>query len=163
MDLQQFGHPNANIASWIPLIVLIGLCATAAWLDATQRRLPNWLCALTAVFGLVVAFVLGGLSEVGNHGLHLAAALAGGLALFSVRIIGAGDAKYYAGIASWFALSEAIKLLLFVSLSGVALLIVWFAYRRAKGIPIRSKTNSLSDSLPYGLAIGAGAVLTALV
>ena len=163
MDLPQFGHPDASIASWIPLIALIGLCCTAAWLDATQRRLPNWLCALTAVLGLAAAFVLGGLSEAGNHGLHLAAALVGGLALFSVRIIGGGDAKFYAGVASWFALSEAIKLLLYVSLSGLVLLLVWFVYRRAKRVPIRSKTNALSDSLPYGLAIGGGAILTAFV
>ena len=151
-----------SLTSWISLIVLIGLCCTAAWLDATQRRLPNWLCGLTAVFGLMIALVLDGPSAAGNHGLHMAAALIGGLALFSVRIIGGGDAKYYAGVASWFALSDAIKLLLYVSLSGLVLLIAWFVYRRAKGIPIRSKTNTLADSLPYGLAIGAGAVLSAL-
>lgn len=163
MQLSPFGQPAASIASWVPLIVLIALCCTAAWLDAMQRRLPNWLCALTAVAGLAAALVLAGPSEAGWHALHLLVALIGGLALFSIRIFGAGDAKYYAAVASWFALSEAVKLLLLVSLSGVVLLIVWFIYRRARGIPIRSKTNSLSDSLPYGLAIGAGAILTALL
>jgi len=147
----------------MPLIVLTGLCCMAGWLDATQRRLPNWLCALTAGLGLMVAFLLEGPSAAGNHALHLAVALAVGLGLFGLRIIGGGDAKFYSGVASWFALAEAIKLLLYVSLSGLVLLLVWFVYRRAKHVPIRSKTNDLSDRLPYGLAIGAGAVLTALV
>ena len=151
-----------SVANWMPLIALVGLCCAAAWLDATQRRLPNWLCGLTAVLGLVVALTLEGPNAAGNHALHMAAALVGGLALFSVRIIGGGDAKFYAGIATWFALPQAVKLLLYTSLSGLVLLIVWFVYRRAMGVPIRSKGNDMSDSLPYGLAIGAGAILAAL-
>jgi prepilin peptidase CpaA len=152
-----------SVPSWLPLIVLAGLCCAGAWLDATQRRLPNWLCALLAVLGLAIALVLDGPGAAGSHGLHMAAALVVGLALFSVRMIGGGDAKFYAGVASWFALSKAAELLLWVSLSGLVLFVGWFVYRRTRHLPIRPTGDNPSDSLPYGLAIGAGAIISALL
>jgi Flp pilus assembly protein protease CpaA len=36
-------------------LVLLGLMATAAWLDVMQRRLPNWLCLAVVLTGGVAA------------------------------------------------------------------------------------------------------------
>lgn len=150
-----------NFESWVPLAALTGLCATAAWLDLTRRRIPNWLCGLTVIAGLAVAGVLGGVSGLGSHALHMMVALLGGMALFALGGLGGGDAKFYAGVAAWFGLGQGAQLLLSVALCGLLLLIVWFSYRRIRRMPVRRTKGAAIDGLPYGLAIGAGAILTA--
>jgi len=83
------------------------------------------------------------------------------MALLRMSVFGGGDAKYYAAVAAWFALGHAVQLLLSVTLSGLVLLLVWFVGRRLAGVPIRRRATGGMDGLPYGIAIGAGAVLTA--
>lgn len=152
-----------SLEQWAPLAVLIGLCAVAAWLDLTQRRIPNWLCGLTAVAGLVAAAWLDGFGGLGSHALHMIVALLGGMALFALGGFGGGDAKFYAGVAAWFGFGEGLRLLLCVALSGLLLLIVWFVYRRIRGIPVRRAKDGPWDGLPYGIAIGGGAITAMLV
>ena len=151
-----------SFETWVPLAALIALCAAAAWLDLTQRRIPNWLCGVTAIAGLTLAVTLGGFAGLGSHALHMAVALLGGMALFALGGFGGGDAKFYAGVAAWFGLSEGLQLLVCVALSGLLLLIVWFVYRRAKGIPVRRTKEGPWDGLPYGIAIGGGAITAML-
>jgi len=152
-----------NLETWAPIAALTGLCAAAAWLDLTQRRIPNWLCALTLVVGLVLAAATGGFAGLGSHALHAGLALLGGMALFALGGLGGGDAKFYAAAASWFGLGQATLLLVYVALSGLALLIGWFIYRRVKGIPMRQKSADPMDGLPYGIAIAAGTIATVLM
>ena len=152
-----------NFAYWVPVAGLAGLSAIAGWLDATQRRIPNWLCALAAGLGLLAAAILGGWSALGSHALHMAVALCGGLVLYALRGIGGGDAKFYAGVAAWFSLGQGALLLCSVALAGLVLLVLWFTYRRIKRLPIKRTKDTLADSLPYGLAIGAGAIVAAAV
>lgn len=153
----------------VPLALLAALCLTAAWLDLTQRRIPNWLCGVTALAGLALAVALGGQSdlgrfgELGSHVLHMAVALLGGMALFAMGGFGGGDAKFYAGVATWFGLGQAVVLLLSVALSGLVLLTGWFTYRRLNGIPLRRTQQGPFDSLPYGVAIGLGAIVAMAV
>lgn len=155
--------PPVTIPALAPLVLLGAVCATAAWLDLTTRRIPNWLCAATAVAGLGLAFVHGGPGALGNHALHMVIALAAGMALFATGGFGGGDAKFYAGVASWFALGQAVQLLVHIALSGLLLLIVWFIYRRIRGIPISRVRKDAFDGLPYGIAISLGAILAATV
>lgn len=145
------------------LIVLCVLCVLAAWLDLTQRRIPNWLCGLIALMGLVVAGIVGGFGALGSHALHMVLALLGGMGLFALGGFGGGDAKLYAGVAAWFGLGEALLLLLCVALGGLVLLIAWFGYRRARGLPVRRNRAGPFDGLPYGIAIAGGAVTAALI
>lgn len=152
-----------TLEAGVPLAALAILCAAAAWLDLTRRRIPNWLCGLTAVGGLAAAAALGGLGGLGSHALHMLIGLAGGMALFALGGFGGGDAKFYAAAAAWFGLGQALTLLLSVALSGLVLLILWFSYRRARGIPLRPRKNGPLDGLPYGVAIAGGAIVTALV
>lgn len=152
-----------NPAAWAPIAALTGLCVTAAWLDLTRRRIPNWLCGLTAIAGLAVAVALGGFAGLGSHALHMTLALIGGMALFALGGFGGGDAKFYAGAASWFGLGQGPLLLLCVALSGLLLLIGWFIYRRARRIPLRRTSQDPMDSLPYGIAIAAGAIAAGLI
>jgi len=136
--------------------ILVILGVVACLFDWKYRRLPNWLSGLAALSGLVVAAANLGLSTAGSHLLHMIAALLIAFAVYAMRLIGGGDAKFYAGTAAWFALGDAMRLLLSVSLSGLALFAVWFAMRRIAKKPVRMKDASESDKLPYGVAIAVG-------
>ena len=133
----------------------------AGWSDARHRRIPNWLCAATAIAGLAFAIWANGWHGALGNALHFLIALIAGMALFRMRVFGGGDAKYYAAVAAWFSLQQAVLLLLAVTLSGLVLLVIWFATRRLAGMPIRKTAGTGMDGLPYGIAIGAGAVITA--
>ena len=121
--------------------LLLASCLRASWSDLRHRRIANWLSAATAVGGLAFAAFEGGFQELGNHALHTSLALIGGMVLFRLGVFGGGDAKFYAAVASWFSIGQAILLLLMVSLFGVVLLFVWFAVRRLASKPVRVKNS----------------------
>lgn len=143
------------------ILLLIGL--TASWLDVRYRKLPNWLCALTAVLGLSFAAMDGGLAALGDHSLHMIIALAAGILFFRFRFIGGGDAKFYAGAAAWFGLSQGLGLLLSVAISGGLLFLAWYFWRRITGKRVKVKNPADEDKFPYGVAIAAGACLKYLM
>lgn len=146
-----------NLVTPALLGIMACLGLTAAWLDVSQRRLPNWLCLLTALCGLAAIYATKGLVGLGSAGLHAVLALVVGMILFRFGTIGAGDAKFYAACATWFPLSRALELLFTVSLCGIVLVLAWFAYRQL----LRDRRSDAAGKfalLPYGLAIAAGAV-----
>jgi prepilin peptidase CpaA len=150
-------HLTPVLASNVAL-VLLGL--VASWLDVSVRKLPNWLSLLTLATGLAVALSSSGLPAIGSHLAHAAIALLAGMVLFRFGIVGGGDAKFYAAVASWFSLSTAAGLLVAVSLSGLVIFLVWFVWRRLTKQPIRAPSpDSTSDKLPYGIAIAAGGII----
>jgi len=151
-----------NTALEVTALIVLALSALAAgWSDVRYRRISNRLCVATALAGFAYALTASGLAATGSHALHLLIALVAGMVLFRMGGIGGGDAKYYAAVAAWFALDKAVLLLLAVTMSGLVLLIAWFTVRRLAGVPIRRTSSNALEGLPYGVAIGAGAVITA--
>lgn len=144
------------------LIALAGLCLAGSWLDIAQRRLPNWLSALALLGGLALAGASGGLPALGSHGLHAAIALVIGMALFALRVIGAGDAKFYAGLAAWFPFAEGLRLFVAVAMTGAIVLLVWAAIRRLRGEKVFTRDANPENGVPYGVAIAGGTLLLAL-
>ena len=140
-------------------IVLIALGLAASWLDATTRRLPNWLCLLTLAAGLVLTILVSGADALPGHLAHAFFALLAGMVLFRFGVVGGGDAKFYAAIAVWFPLSDGLGLVIDVTLSGLVIFLAWFAWRRLTGKPIRTKPGDIQGELPYGIAIAAGALI----
>lgn len=129
------------------------LIAVGAVMDLRLRRIPNWVGVALLVTGLGFAAYTSGWSEIGSHALHALAALVVGMAIYAIKFWGGGDAKFYSGIAAWFALAEAIRLLVLVALCGALLAVAWW---------IRAKIRFSSDAqgpltLPYGIAIAGGA------
>ncbi len=136
------------------------IAATGAYLDLRYRRLPNWLCAIALVSGAAFVLAVGGWQDMAWSLAHAVAALAVGIGLYALGGIGAGDAKYYGALAAWFPLRYGLLLLGVVSLAGLLLLIVWFAWRlRRRGKAPRSGDDPF-DKLPYGMAIALGALFT---
>lgn len=141
---------------------LAAICLAACWLDVTKRRLPNWLSVLALLTGLGLAGFSGGLSALGWHGLHAVVALVGGMALFAIGAIGGGDAKFYAGIASWFPFALGLRLFVAVAVAGALVLLAWIVWRKLKHLPILVRNREPGEGLPYGVAIAGGAILLAL-
>ena len=146
--------PEVIAGSGLALLALIG-----AWLDLATRRLPNWLSLASAIGGLTASFVLHGIAGAGSGLLHGLAALVVGMILFRFGAVGGGDAKFYAGTAMWFGIAQAARLLLGVSLAGLALFAIWFAARRLRGRKIVRRSTDDADKFPYGIAIAAGAIM----
>lgn len=146
--------------AWLWPAGLTLLLAYGAYSDIRWRRLPNWLALAALVLGLVFAFSTGGLSALGWHGAHMAIALIVGMGLFAIGAFGGGDAKFYAGVAAYFSLGDAVQLLLWVSLAGLVTMIAWFALIRLPLLAERKREGDFAK-FPYGVAIAIGAALLA--
>ena len=141
---------------------LAAIALAGSWLDIRYRRLPNWLCAGALAGGIAFGLAQDGWIEVQTALLHCLIALVIGIGLFAIGAIGAGDAKFYAGLAAWFPLREAPLLIGIVSLAGLVLLVCWLLWRRGRRRRPRSpfdQGSDVFDKLPYGVAIAAGAVI----
>lgn len=150
------------IANPAALAVLAALGLLACWFDIRERRLPNWLVLATLAAGLGLAAWRSGFDVLPWHLAHLAIALAVGIGLYAIRALGAGDAKYYAALAAWFALDEALKLVMAVSFAGLFLALGWLAWRKFAGKPAPRKPVDDMDKVPFGVAMAAGAMLALL-
>lgn len=82
-------------------------------------------------------------------GYHLALG-AGVFVLFSLfflmKAMGGGDVKLLAALALWFPFQQVFQLLLFTSLAGLAVTIVFFIIHRLRKMPGNAR-------IPYGVAI----------
>jgi prepilin peptidase CpaA len=147
----------------LALPLLIGSGVYAAWSDLRFRRLPNVMTMSVAVLGLaLVAVETGPASVIGNL-LHLLAALTGGLGLYALGGVGAGDVKYYASVSAWFGIDSWAMLLACVSLAGLLLASVWIVLKRLKGRDVEVDPDSDFAKVPFGLAIASGAIAAAWI
>lgn len=134
----------------LTLLLLVGAIS-----DIRDRRLPNWLSLALLLLGLAYAFYLGGLSTTGWHFAHALIAMVVGAGIFAAGIMGGGDAKFYAGLAAFFPLSEGLNLLLWVSIAGIVSILSWMILRRV--LPVKKpEDGSLHAKFPYGVAIAIG-------
>ena len=139
--------------------ILLAAClllsaAGAVW-DVRSRRIPNLLCLALAVASLARLIVAEGFGAAGSSAIHAALALIVGMILFRVRMLGAGDAKFYTAAALGLPLGQALPFLGWTSVAGVGLLMVLAVFRivgRSFG-PVDAKGRAL---LPYGVAIACG-------
>jgi len=140
----------------------VALFATAAITDTLRRRIPNLLCAALALLGLVR--IVGTLADGTGTGLQTAADLAAALAVFAAGalafrfgLLGGGDAKLLAAGTLWLGAASLGPFLLTTVLAGgilaVGFVIAQFARRAATA-------DRAASSLPYGIAIAAGGILT---
>jgi prepilin peptidase CpaA len=86
-------------------VAITGLVCTAAWLDLTTHRIPNWLSVTGLAAALTLRAPLGLESLVqGLEGFGLALTLS--LVLYALRAIGGGDVKLLAAVGAFLGFSE---------------------------------------------------------
>ncbi|MFQ5806856.1 MAG: prepilin peptidase [Phycisphaerae bacterium] len=122
----SFGYWEVSLAILIPAILY------AAWIDYSERRVPNWLNASLAAAGLIMRGVLIGWQGVGSGALGLLVGLGVLILPWAVHGMGAGDVKLMAAIGAW--LGPWLTLLSFAVsaiIGGVLALVMIFATGRA--------------------------------
>lgn len=139
----------------LTLLLLVGAIG-----DIRDRRLPNWLALALLLLGLPHAYYLGGLGMTGWHFAHALIAMVFGAGIFAAGIMGGGDAKFCAGLAAFFPLSEGLNLLLWVSIAGIISILSWMVLRRV--LPLKKpEDGSLHAKFPYGVSIAISGVFVA--
>jgi prepilin peptidase CpaA len=162
-------------------IVFATLCAgvgTAAVIDIKHRRIPNVVCATTAIAG--IAFAATGVSQIS------VASSAIGLVLGLVLMLpghvfgatGAGDVKLFGATGAVLGAGRVLPAFLFMAIAG-GVLAVFIAWQRGRLRQTVRQTAQLCggtadakaaiesprahNRFPYGPAIAVGSVLAALM
>jgi prepilin peptidase CpaA len=146
------------------MAMTLGALALFVWAaadDALRRRIPNWIVGCLAALGAVRLGVEVVQSGPAGPAADLALALAVfavGAALFSVGAFGGGDVKLMAAGTLWLGVGAFWPFLAWTVRSGgllaLASVVVLAARRRD---PLAKR-----PTLPYGVAIAAGAVAATL-
>ena len=153
--------------AYLLLLVFPLAMAFAGAMDLLTMTIPNRISlALIAGFALLAPFFgLGWHDILVNHIAVGAGVLACGIALFSARIIGGGDAKLMAAAALWIGYEHLLEFMLAISIAGGILSLLVLVYRHY--IPAAAITgpqwairlHKPGGGVPYGIAIAAAAML----
>jgi prepilin peptidase CpaA len=160
-------------------IVFTTLLAMAAIGDVRTRRIPNPLVGILALLGIcysvvTMPFLAGLIRSAEGLGIGLAC----WLPLYLFGWLGAGDVKLFAAAGAWLGPAKALEGSLIAALLGAVLALIWML--RSSGIRNVVQTLGIATtlpsvltqptnppntvrSLPYGVAIAAGAICAAWI
>jgi prepilin peptidase CpaA len=141
---------------------MVACAVVGAAIDIKERRLPNWLCLVTAVIAGCFVTLTDSVAGLTSALVHCGLALVVGIGLFRFGFVGGGDAKFYAACAIAFPLSKALPFLGWTSLTGLVLVLAMVLLRAARKVFLGHQIAALKFSVPYGVAIGGGAAITLL-
>ena len=150
--------------------IVLGACPIlfvfGAMSDLVSYKIPNWVSlGLAALFA--VAAVLSGmpLETVGWHTLVCAVALVVGMILFGFNFIGGGDAKMFAACALWMGPNYIVQYCVYFALVGGLFSLTLLFLRRGAlpaftvRVPVLNQLLTPNAGIPYGVALGIGALL----
>jgi prepilin peptidase CpaA len=138
----------------------------AAVTDLFTLTVPNRIVIALALLYFLAAPLAGlGLADIGVHAGLALAALTLGFALFSLGLVGGGDAKLFAASCLWLGPQAIIPYALYAALIGGALALL-LLFWRAQPLPalLASKgwlvrLHSPNEGMPYGIALAAAGLL----
>ena len=158
------------------IILLMIALSTAAFLDLTQRRIPNWLTVTTTLLG-VLAAGLDGKPMLKASLLGFAFGLGVGILLWLLGAIKAGDAKLIAAAGSIMGFPWVINELIWTFIAAAALGILVLLKKRElrvrakriwdhlKGMLLQRKleqykiASGAEHEMPFAVAVLCGTVL----
>jgi prepilin peptidase CpaA len=158
------------------LVVLVLLTVAAAGYDIVSRTIPNWLTAAGLLGALALAAMVG-MAELGLRVLAALVVLAASLPLFARGILGGGDVKLLVALAALVGFARLPEMVLFACIAG-AVIALAEAVRRGFFLPLMldardvvvyyltfgrhgrrvPETHGARLTVPYGVAIGVGAL-----
>jgi prepilin peptidase CpaA len=156
-----------SLAAGAGLIAFSGAMIWAAIGDVRTFLITNKLNMLIAAGFLVFALPMGlGLNDVAAHiGIGFLTTLIA-LAMFLVGVYGGGDAKLTGAAALWLGPAAMMPFILYTAIAGGALVICLILGRRLarqfglpKGPRWARRLLRKSAAVPYGVALGIGAIL----
>ena len=146
---------------------LVGLLAWAAIADYRTYLIPNRVSL--AIAALYPVYVLTRHGNVDWQGAFIVAStlLVIGVLLFRFRIVGGGDIKLLTATALWMGPGEILAFLFITAIAGLALTVLTIShlrYLRPWPAPALASDQTavlkLRQSVPYGIAIALGGILT---
>jgi prepilin peptidase CpaA len=144
--------------SYIIIAIWTAALIAAAISDLRSFRIPNYLPGIVILLFGINHSLAGFSAALWEHFFHFLLALIIGMGLFSRGWIGGGDAKLYAAVALWFNWAGAVALIFMTTTAGLLLAIAFIA---ARMLGLRKNTPKEDRRIPYGVAIAAGAILSA--
>jgi len=138
--------------------------AYAAWSDLGRMEIPNWASIAPAIAYLPYALLTE--QPILTTGLHYAVGVGVfgvGVVLFAMRVMGGGDVKLLGAAAIWIGWDHLAPYVFLVAVSGGLLSLLALGLRRPifKILyrPLPWTDPAQPPKIPYGLAIGAAAIL----
>ncbi len=168
------GSPFGLVASAVFGSLLVAACVS----DLRTRRIPNWLVLALAgtgvVYSITAAPVLAGLgSAIAGLGVGLVI----WFPFYLLRMLGAGDVKFFAAACAWLGAGLGLRAALLSALVGGLLGAVWVilgvGFRRgitAIALDVRAPRLRMTSAilperhasrLPYGVAMAVGLAVAA--
>lgn len=173
-----FAGPASSLAGGALFgALLLAVCAS----DLRTRRIPNVLVGGILLLGLSFSAVEG---PWATGCLRALSAFGVGFVIwvpfYLLRLIGAGDVKFFAAASTWLGVSSAVQAALLAALFGAVLSVVWMtatggwrlvparianSWRRpwaaAERTPGSGSGTAQTHRLPYGVAMAAGLAASA--
>jgi len=153
--------PGPASTGQVWFLLLAGLMASY---DLACRRIPNALTALTALAALAWGLVHGGSWGLGQAALGGLTAFGLMAVFFFTGAVGGGDVKALGALGAFLGPFGALELFVFTTLAGGLLALLRLAgagFSKADWQTARLRLGG-GLSLPYGLAILAGALLVVM-
>jgi prepilin peptidase CpaA len=154
------------VLSFVLLMTFPMAMAFAAANDLFTMKIPNKISlALIAAFAIAALYIQLPLQTAAMHLGVGALVLVAGFVMFSMRLLGGGDAKLMAAGALWMGPDHALFYIAYVTIFGGLLSAAILGYR--KFIPVSEtalpewavKLHAQGTGIPYGLAIAASGLL----
>ena len=150
--------PLIEIGRWTVAVVFTALVAWASISDIKDRKIPN-----RCVLAIMALFVPWAVLSTGPWVLWALAAgaiaLAIGVGLYALGMVGAGDAKMFAAVALFTGLDHLPLLGLLTALAGGAIALANMAAQPTRAL-VMLKMRGKGDfgrGIPYGVAIALAA------
>ncbi len=146
----------ADLGRALIAVLLTGSLAWAAVSDIRTRKIPN-PSVLTVVALFIPWTALSGLAGLLDALMAATIAFVLSFALYSLKILGAGDSKLFAAVALFAGLAHLPHLAIGTAIVGglVALTIMISRPRRALVMLTMRGKGDFGDGIPYGVAIAA--------
>jgi prepilin peptidase CpaA len=172
---------GAPVASTLVGVFLL-LATVGMVYDVRSRRIPNNLSLALLVGGVIFwVLVAPSWSSVRNSLTGMAVGFVVWIAFYAIGVMGAGDVKFFAGLSAWLGPGLSWRAALLSAVIGGVLAVIFLLRDRGLGRTFRKlalipffrsthvfqvvdmKEDEARRQLPYGVALGLGAIIAFLL
>jgi prepilin peptidase CpaA len=148
-----------EMARWFVIALLSVVLVIASISDIRDRRIPNWTVLAAAALFFPWIFVGREVSILGSLA-GAAVVFMIGLALYILRVVGAGDSKLVTAVSLFIGFGQLFPFLLLVALAGGVIAVMSLASRPVHALvmfQMRGK-GDFGRGVPYGVAIAIATI-----
>lgn len=137
------------------LLILVIVCVYVSATDFLYRKIQNHTL-------LILLFLQCFLSPLDIQIMSFLLVLGGGLIVYALIWIGAGDIKYAAVLSLTIPLNDLLWAFVMTAFAGGFLAVIYLVYNKLISKRLVRKTSNGQQGIPYGIAISVGFYLVIL-